>query len=279
MRTEELFEFLRERHSITLKRAQGLGKPWTNDPILRAYKFCSVYRELDTVTKWIATNWRDPNKNDPELWFAMSVARFNNWPDTLAEIEYPVPWNPKKFVKVIDSRVKKGLKAYTGAYMISAGGVVNGMTKAEYIAEKVLSPLWAAREHLRPDPNACLGLWHEAACEYEGVGSFMAAQIVCDFKQVPRFKKAPDWWTFAASGPGSRRGLNRVLGRGVNSSWSESEWRYQHARLCTGLNILWNRFAGKPLCAQDCQSALCEFDKYERVRLSEGYPRSKYPGV
>ena len=31
--------------------------------------------------------------------------------------------------------------------------------------------------------------------------------------------------------------------------------------------------------AQDLQNCLCEFDKYERVRLNEGRPRSNYPGL
>jgi hypothetical protein len=34
-----------------------------------------------------------------------------------------------------------------------------------------------------------------------------------------------------------------------------------------------------PLHAQDLQNCLCEFDKYERVRLGEGRPRSNYPGL
>jgi hypothetical protein len=33
------------------------------------------------------------------------------------------------------------------------------------------------------------------------------------------------------------------------------------------------------LHAQDLQNCLCEFDKYERVRLGEGRPKAKYNGV
>lgn len=38
-------------------------------------------------------------------------------------------------------------------------------------------------------------------------------------------------------------------------------------------------FLDKKLCAQDIQNCLCEFDKYERVRLGEGAPKQRYPGV
>lgn len=34
----------------------------------------------------------------------------------------------------------------------------------------------------------------------------------------------------------------------------------------------------KWLDAQDLQNCLCEFDKYERVRMGQGRPRSRYPG-
>ena len=36
--------------------------------------------------------------------------------------------------------------------------------------------------------------------------------------------------------------------------------------------------AGLDLHAQDRQSILCEFDKYERVRLNEGNPRRRFHG-
>ena len=96
-RVDDLFAFIRERHQIYRRREVGKSKPWTTDPILAEWRFCNVYRELDTVTKWIAANWREPHKDDPDLWFAMAIARFVNWPDTLAELGYPVPWNPRRF--------------------------------------------------------------------------------------------------------------------------------------------------------------------------------------
>ena len=45
-------------------------------------------------------------------------------------------------------------------------------------------------------------------------GGFISGQIVADMKYVAPLRDAPDWWNFAVSGPGSRRGLNRVLAAG-----------------------------------------------------------------
>ena len=91
-----LVNFIVARHSIYDRRAKGDHKPWTDDEILQRYRFCNVYRELDTVTQWIADNWRRPHAGDQDLWFAMAVARWVNWPETLEDIGYPVPWKAKR---------------------------------------------------------------------------------------------------------------------------------------------------------------------------------------
>ncbi len=281
MRTQELFEWIRKRHTIWWRRQQGYPKPWTDDPILQQYRFCNVYRELDTVTQWIARNWRHPHEQDIHLWFAMAVARLINWPETLEEIGYPVPWNPKRFVQRMGARQQRKAKLFTGAYMIHADAVHSG-TKAEYLAEGVLTPLWKDREQINPfGPNPCTFLeeFHERLMKYRDMGSFMAAQVVADLKYVPPLSLAPDWYTWAASGAGSERGLNRVLGLPVKNPWSEIGWFGALHELHLEIEPLIREFEMPALHAQDLQNCLCEFDKYERVRLGEGRPRSLYAGV
>src|SRR5215813_2551463 len=90
---QRLFAFAQERYNIFLRRNAGEKPPWTKDPVLRDYRFCNVYREDDRVTIWIRENWREPHADDPDLWFAMAVARLVNWPDSLAALGYPVPWD------------------------------------------------------------------------------------------------------------------------------------------------------------------------------------------
>jgi hypothetical protein len=271
-----LLSFIKERHAVYLRRQAGLPKPWTTDPILRQWKFCNVYRELDRVTIWIRQNWREPNQDDPDLWFAMTVARLVNWPDTLAEIGYPVPWDPERFMRIMKDRKKRGLKVYTGAYMITAGA--DGVDKATHQANNVFGPMWAKRETMRPRPKDDLNMFHMLLGQFNGLGSFMAAQVVADLKYVRPLEDAKDWWSFAASGPGSRRGLNRVRGRGVNEAWTEDEWRLELRRLQGELDPFVERASMPRLHGQDLQNCLCEFDKMERVRLGEGFPRSKYDG-
>lgn len=265
-----------ERRKIGTRAALGLEngqEVWTNDPILAEWKFCNVRREDDRVTRWIVENWRTPNAQDPDLWFAMVVARFINWPDTLAELGYPVPWSPKTFRDKMAYRKERGEKMYTGAYMVRADK--EHKDKFEYQEKVVFTPLWEARERLRPKAGDTLNSYHMLLGQFHGLGSFMAAQVVADMKYVSPLREASDWNTFAASGPGSRRGLNRVLGRDKDSPWTEEDWRAALGRLHTETDLHTASYIGF-LHAQDLQNCLCEFDKYMRVKLGEGRPRARF---
>jgi hypothetical protein len=269
--------FVVARHAVYVNRERGHAKPWTPDPILQQYRFCNVYRELDTVTKWISDNWREPHAGENDLWFAMAVARWVNWPDTLAEIGYPVPWNPKRFIAALEKRKAMGEKVWTGAYMIGTQG--NAMDKAKFIAEGVLQPLWDNRETLRPRDGDTLKAFADRIIAVKNQGSFMVGQIVADAKYADFYlMEASDWHSWAVSGPGSRRGLNRLIDRDLKASWKEADFLHVLTDLRWQLNDALPKFMEK-LHAQDVQNCLCEFDKYERVRLGQGQPRARYSGL
>lgn len=281
MRVNELFAFIRERHAIWERRKAGKPKPWTADRILQSYRFCNVYRELDTVTQWIAKNWREPHKCDLDLWFAMIVARKVNYPESLADIGYPSPWNSERFKAAIGNRIAQGKQVEGGAYMITAGTGPRwiGQPKYIFLADAVFGPMWKDRAKIRPSREDTLASFH-ARLQHAGmtVGSFIAGQVVADLKYVRPLKDAKDWWTWAAMGPGSQRGLNRVLDLPVTVAWKPEEWLKRLQELQSNIDPLVRKARMERIHAQDLQNCLCEFDKYERVRLLEGRPRSLYNG-
>ena len=271
---ERLLKFIIERQCIYIARRAGKDKPWTNDPILRRYRFCNVYRELDTVTRWIAKNWREPHDGDEHLWFAMVVARYINLPTTLEAIKYPVPWNPAKVRLLLKERREAGLKTFNAAYIISTQG--QAKDKIDYVCD-FFNEVWANRNMLRPLNGYTLSEYNSMLTGQRNIGSFMSGQIICDLKYANPLCNASDWHTFAVSGPGSRRGLNRVMDRPFKQAWKELDW-YQHLiklRMYINKNLPegWEK-----LHAQDLQNCLCEFDKYRRAKLGEGRPKQKYPG-
>lgn len=280
MRVTDLFSFIHERWQVQQRRAAGQLKPWTQNKILQQYRFTNVYREDDAVTKWIAANWRAPHSKDPDLWFALVVARLLNLPASLAAIGYPVPWRAAQFKRVLQQRRQRGENNFNAAYIVSTNG--RAMDKVDYVADVVLTPLWQQRATVRGVVSTSRTLQgiHAALTKFQGLGSFMSAQVIADLKYVAPLNKATDWWQWAASGPGSRRGLNRVLGRAVNAPWKEEEWLRQLQLLQLALNPLLRQTGMPRMHAQDVQSiACCEWDKYERARLGEGRPKQRYAGV
>jgi hypothetical protein len=282
MKIQELFAFIKERHDIYLRRQVGKPKPWTTDKILQQYRFTNCYRELDVVTTWIREHWRVPYVEHSDVWFAMTVARFVNRPESLVALGRPLPWRPKNFIKMMESFKQQGDKAYSSAYMINAVGMQghNYTSKAAYLADQVLGPLWRERAKLRPRHGDKLADFAGRLLPYHGMGGgFMTAQVIADTKFTEPLKSAEDWWTWAAPGPGSRRGLNRVLGRAVDQPWKDDEWLRQLNLLQTKIDPL-VRAAGMPrLSGQDLQNCLCEYFKYSKVITGTGRPKQLYPGV
>ena len=118
MDTTRLMYWIEEREAIRVRRAAGEPGPWTTDRILQDWSFCNCRREHDRVTRWITVQWRQPHADDPDLWFAMTVARFVNWPDTLEALGYPVPWDREHFVSVLLALAASDAKVWGPGYNI-----------------------------------------------------------------------------------------------------------------------------------------------------------------
>jgi alpha-glutamyl/putrescinyl thymine pyrophosphorylase clade 1 len=272
--TTRLLYWIREREAIRLRRAAGQSRSWTDDPILATWSFTNVRREYDYVTTWIRENWREPHAADQDLFFAMAVARLVNWPDSLAAIGFPLPWNRERFTAALQARMAEGHTTWGPAYNISNAG--KRLPKVDVVAGE-LDALWARRKQLRPRAEDSLHTFYGRLRQMRGFDSFMAGQVVADTKYVEPLKSARDWWTFAAPGPGSEPGLNRVLGRPKDTPWrDEDAWRAALARLHEMITPDLAHIGVGRLCAQDLQHCLCEFNKYEKTRLGEGKPKRKF---
>lgn len=282
---EPLWRWVRKREQIRRRKEAGRPMPWTTDPILSKYRFCCPRREDDRGTVWIRKHVRKAFSASPNLWLMLCIARQINWPDTLAELIDRRAWPedqsflPSSITRVLADRKARGDKVYTGAYMISAPSKP-GADKGQYIAETVIGGLWARRDlvpfKFSDVRQPRLQEVHAWLVRSDGWGNFMAYQAVLDMAHTALLADAPDREIWAAAGPGTVRGLNRIHGRQVDGSLAQD-------RALREIRAIWEsdgrRSLGVDLEFSDVTGLMCEFDKYERVRLGQGAPRALYvPG-
>jgi hypothetical protein len=166
-----------------------------------------------------------------------------------------------------------GNKIFNGAYIVSTNGL--SMKKTTYVWNN-LQDMWRAKNRLRPTEKDTLNSYHMALGQMQGFGSFMTAQVIADLKYHDPLIHAKDWDTFAASGPGSRRGLNYILGRERKASWVEDNWRMELKRLREKLLPMFERMQMPKPHAQDVQNLLCEYSKYHRAVFEGKMPKQLY---
>lgn len=278
---DPLWYWMKERHAIYQRRQKYPQNPekWTDDPIFKQGRFCNVFRELDKVTIWIRKNWREPYANDPNLWFAMAVARQINHPDALRQIGYPEgdlnKWLDKAGKRLAWMR-QEGMKIYGGAYIITAGGVSG--PKDVYTIEHVLRPL--ARKELTEAwkwKYSYKGMWDLFMLEL-GFGPFISYEVATDLRHTRHYHKAwNDHMTWANAGPGAMRGMARIFRGDVSMS---PIYKGQN-----GLGMMRSLLEQAPfylpksfpkLELRDIEHSLCETDKYIRVKTGEGRMKCKF---
>lgn len=279
-RTEELAYWINEREYIRQMKEEGdhwLGAPHSADPAMNTVRYCNVHREDDKVTRWIRDNWRNNHADQKSLTYAMVAARMVNWPDTLSEIGYPSDlvfieeWQ-KNAMLVIRNRQEKHMKAWTSAYTISTCG--KSVPKEFYVFEFVLPQVYYDLDLARfGSAKWTLAEAHSLLTRVDGLGSFLAAQVIADLKNTPRhpLSNAPDFWTWSAPGPGSLRGLEAYFGRHItNSTYHASiEQCYNEVKPLIMPYV-------EPIHMQDFQNCLCEFSKYVKFKAG-GHVRNRYP--
>jgi hypothetical protein len=295
-----LFDWMLKRHDIWVRRSEGKPKPWTADPILQQYRFCNVFRELDTVTLWIRDNIRIPFATHPYLWFMLAIARTINHPPTLAELigsrsAWPSSqvFHPNRMTELLDARKARGEQVYTGAYMIRAESDSTkpwySWTKQRYISEIVLGRLWDDRRKLEEELDSARTLretWALLAQEphYIGWGPFMSYEWVTDLRHTHYLRDAEDIMDWANAGPGALRGLRRLM----TEDGSLHPQPLSAAAALGGMRVLLQHAKAHKLAfvgwdatleMRDIEHSLCEFDKYTRVQRDEGRPRAKYQGT
>jgi hypothetical protein len=247
--------YILEREAILKKRIAMYPKPWTTDPILQAHHFCNNRRQDDRGTKEIQAVVKELEHNVENLPAVYTLARLFNKASTLRTI---LEGGDIKDVRA------KGEPIFHVAYVVTTCGVA--MDKVDYVF-RVTNDVMLTRI-----PNGSLSAAYNALLSVDGLGSFLAGQVVADLKNDRYLLQTacPDWHSFSVMGPGSKKGLDYIYGDGRTSHGNYAT-RMQH--LC---EVLPQEIKELGLHRQDMQNCLCEFSKFMRYKNNDPGRRRYY---
>jgi len=284
MLVESFYGWINERHKIYLQRVEGLPPPWTNDPILQEYKFTNPFRENDRVTIWLRKKWTDVHNNAPhgEIIFNCCLFRMTGTSEFAEEHGWVYEnegWDAERTKEIIERRLAKGLRTFTGAYIITNQGVK--ARKSEVVVDNFLKPIWENKDKVAE--VACqtnsLKKTHEEMARYRGWGGggFMSYEVVSDLNYTPVLDKAEDRFSWANAGPGAKRGLNRIHGRNLKKVLPQDQANLEmHHLLKLAPQHVESWVPLEQVDMRCIEHSLCEWDKYQRVFLKQGRPRSRF---
>jgi hypothetical protein len=217
--------------------------------------------------------------------YAVIVARFLNWPETLEDIGGCID-KPQDVARLLEMRVDEFKKVWGNAYVVTTHGLRMG--KVDYLCERILPPLYEAlgggQWFMAYKAPPLLADHHKRFMRFEGLASFMAAQVIADLKNTPRHPlyEAFDWHSWSAPGPGSLRGLSWFFNTKVTAHayqhYMQEVASYVTAKSVIAMAALMDPHHEAKVNMQDLQNCLCEYDKYMRVKNGTGRSKRHYPG-
>jgi hypothetical protein len=263
----DLAYWINERESMRIRREQGIKAPWSYDPHMAKVRYCNVHREDDKVTRYLRSSPVFSGVDVP-LWVTV-LTRMVNRIETLEELK-DLPMRDNHILDKVRAKLKErreqGLAIWGNAYTISTCG--KSMDKVDYVLDWVVQAVADAGD---PEFDTLQGVWKQITC-IDGLGSFLAAQVVADLKNTPghALTTASDWFTWCAPGPGSLAGLTAYYGQPI----TPRTFYISIDKCYKEVQPLIADYVG-PVHMQDFQNCLCEFSKYERVRAG-GRARNTY---
>lgn len=265
------WRFAAERQRIFLRRAQGVPAPWTDDPILRKYKFCNSYRASDRASQFLIRNViYDVDFGPDDLLLRIVMFRLFSRQETWLRLETalgPITRAALKGHQLANTleRLRAQGPIYTSAFILCANSAF-GHKRKHLNHIDLLRMMFRRRELPRAVARASsLRELYNALLRYPLIGPFMAYQLAVDINYSPLVDFDED--DFTVPGPGAVRGIRKIF-----PSVQATEMPSLILRVTLEQEAEAERFGiklptlfGRRLHAIDCQNLFCELDKYARV--------------
>ena len=267
--------FANERQNIFIKKLNGDTPPWTNDPILKTYKFCNSYRVNDRVSQYLLKNviYNGKTYKDEDMLFRIILFKLFNkestWELLLKEFKDITlsTFDMKEYSKVLTNAINNNIKIYNDAYISCATkafgydrkhdnhlALLNKMFIIDKVQDKILK---------------CTNMEQafKIIKSYPLIGNFMAYQLITDIN----YSNIVDWKEdeFTVAGPGSLRGIKKCfIDKGNLSNEDIIRYMYNHqGEEFKRLNLDFKTIGNRKLQFIDIQNIFCELDKYCREKV------------
>lgn len=300
----EFFRTMFERQMIWKRRfLDGAPCPWTEDPILRDYKFTNVYRELDRNSQWQIRNIiLDPLLSLTNLVWKTMVFRYFNNPATFEFAQERYCWkagipdydqyDEDRFAEMIAAYRASGNNPYTTAYLINS--MATPGKPRDYCYTHLVVPTLHQRlgELIRTvlaaeTPEQIIRFLRTLPSS----ATFIAHEFYQDFTYISRYttrrfmRFTQDDYTNV--GPGASIGLRLIfpsLKRQVDGIYRlRDESRDELAKLGDFPYLHWDRAGWRyrvsrvgEITLHQVEMWLCEYQKYWKMRIGEGKQRSVF---
>jgi hypothetical protein len=281
------WRFAAERQEIFFRRFNGAPMPWTEDPILRRYKFTNAYRASDRVSQYLIRNViYSGDQNPRELFFRIVLFKLFNRIETWERIvelvgnpcasEFRIAQYDQALTTISQSRNP----VYSAAYIMPSGGADWRESRKHRMHLKLLEYLLSQDIPSRIADSPSMQVAFELLKSVPTFGDFLAYQYVTDlnYSTVLDFSESE----FVMPGPGARDGIRKCfssLGSLKEADVIRFVCEHQEQEF-RARGISFKSLWGRPLQLIDCQNLFCELDKYAReyhpdVRGKSGRARIK----
>lgn len=268
---DSFWHFAAERQAIFFRRLAGEAGPWTDDPVLLAYKFTNAYRASDRTSQFLIRHViYEGDKSAREVFFRTILFkmfnRIDTWRTLLAATGAVAAdaFDVDRYQRILDDARQSGNRVYSAAYIMPP---VSGASSTSKHAGHLALLLTMLQDSLpeRIADAASLRSVYEQLLAYPSLGRFLAFQFAIDLNYGPmlRFDEAD----FVVAGPGAREGLAKCFTR--RDDWSDEDliaWTTDRQETeFASRGIRFQDLFGRPLKPIDIQNLFCEIAKYARV--------------
>lgn len=208
--------FAAERQRIFFCRLEASPPPWTDDPVLRAYKFTNAYRASDRVSQYLIRDVVYSGDFSPEdTAFRTLLFKIFNRPRTWElltdALGSEVRWATYSFERydaILTAALERGEAIYSAAYIMPTPPYGyrrkhrNHLRLLEQMMRDGLPCAIASEDRTLEDAYGRIR-------SYPSIGSFLAYQFATDLNYGPDYGFSES--EFVVPGPGAIRGIRKCF--------------------------------------------------------------------